>query len=239
MRRERKTDPSPKPVREKNAFLVVSIEVAIGLLLSILSFIFFINITERVLASSGNFDTALSQFIYSIRTPTLTAIMTVITAFGDVIVLGIITLIFIVLNWKTHKREAIIFTVVLVMTFIINVALKELIARPRPSIDPLFDMRTYSFPSGHAMSAFVFYALMARFIFYFTNKSELGFILAFCSIIMIFFVGLSRVYLGVHYTSDVVAGFVGGFWIVMTAILIERTLIFYRLFRERRGRTKK
>jgi undecaprenyl-diphosphatase len=232
---ERKTDPSPKPVREKNAALVVSIEIFVGLLLSILSFIFFIDITEAVLATSGNFDTALSQFIYSIRTPTLTTVMTVITTFGDVIVLGIVTLLFIILNWKRHKREAIIFTVVLVMTFIINVLLKEVIARPRPSIDPLFDMKTYSFPSGHAMSAFVFYALIARFIYHFTHKSELGFILAFCSIIMIFLVGLSRVYLGVHYTSDVIAGFIGGFWIVMTAILIERTLIFYRLFRERRG----
>jgi len=236
---ERKTDPSPKPVRKKNALLVVSIELFVGLLLSVLSFIFFLEITEKVLATSGNFDTGISEFIYSIRTPTLTTFFKAITLFGNEIILLAGTLAFILLNWKKHKREAIVFAVVLLMTLGINVLLKELVHRPRPTIDPLFDMHTYSFPSGHAMNSFVFYGLLFRFIYHFTHKSELGFILAFCSIIMIFLVGFSRVYLGVHYMSDVVAGFIGGFWIVITAILIERTLIFYRLFRERRSLEKK
>ncbi len=238
MSKAQTTSHSPKPEREKNAFLVVSIEVLVGLILSIVSFVFFLDITERFLASDGNFDTAISQFIYSIRTPTLTMVMTVITSFGDVILLIIATLLIIVLNWKKHKREAIVFVVVLVMTLIINVVLKEVIARPRPAIDPLADLESYSFPSGHSMSAFVFYTLIARLIYHSTHKSELGFMLAFLSILLIFLVGLSRIYLGVHYFSDVVAGFIGGFWIVVTAILIERTLIFYRLFRERRVATK-
>jgi undecaprenyl-diphosphatase len=235
MRGERVTDPSPKPVREKNASLVISLEILVGLTLSIISLMFFIDITERVLASSGSFDNAISQFFYSVRSPELTTIVKVITAFGDEIVLAVATLLFIVLNWKKHKREAIVFAVVLFMTLVINILVKETVARPRPAIDPLFKIDTYSFPSGHAMNAFVFYALIARFIFHFTHKSELGFMLAFCSIILIFLIGLSRVYLGVHYLSDVVAGFVGGFWIVITAILIERTLTFYRLFRARRA----
>lgn len=238
MSKAQPTSHSPKPEREKNAFLFVTIEVFVGLLLSILSFIFFLDLTERVLASNGNFDTAISQFVYSIRTPALTTIMTVITSFGDVILLIIATLLIIILNWKKHRREAIVFVVVLVMTLIINVALKEVIARPRPAIDPLADLESYSFPSGHSMSAFVFYALVARLIYHFTHKSELGFMLAFVSILLIFLVGLSRIYLGVHYLTDVVAGFIGGFWVVITAILIERTLIFYRLFRERRTATK-
>ena len=235
MREGRTTDTSPKPVREKNAFLLISVEIVVGLVLSILSFLLFVEITERVLATSGNVDTAVAQFFYSLRTPTLTTIVEGITLFGNEIVLIAGTLLFIIINWKKHRREAIVFAVVLGMTLIINVAIKEAIHRPRPIIDPLFHMHSYSFPSGHAMNSFVFYALLFRFIYHFTHKTELGFILAFCSIILIFLVGLSRVYLGVHYLSDVLAGFVGGFWIVITAILVERTLVFYRIFRNRNG----
>lgn len=232
------TDPSPKPVREKNALLDVSVEIVIGLVLSVLSLYFFIEITEKVIATSGYIDATVAQFFYHFRTPTLTTIVKGITLFGNEVVLIAGTLAFIVANWKKHRREAVVFAVVLAMTLVINLLLKEMIQRPRPSLDPLSDLQSYSFPSGHAMNAFVFYALLFRFIFHFTNRSELGFILAFCSIILIFLVGLSRVYLGVHYLSDVVGGFVGGFWVVITAILVERTLTFYRLFRGRRSPAK-
>ena len=221
-----------KPGSEQNALLLASLEILLGLALSTVSFYVFLTITEKVLATSGTLDTSIAQFVYSIRTPTLTVVMKIVTSFGDEVILAIATLVFIKLNWKERRREAIVFAAMLVMALVVNIVVKEVVHRPRPAIDPLFEMQTYSFPSGHAMNAIVFYTLIARYIFKWF-KSDLAFLLAYCSILMVFFVGFSRVYLGVHYLSDVLAGFVGGFFIVVTAILLERTLAFYRLYRSR------
>jgi undecaprenyl-diphosphatase len=50
--------------------------------------------------------------------------------------------------------------------------------------------------------------------------------------VLIFFIGLSRIYLGVHHPSDVLAGFIAGFWLLSTTIFIDKTIIFFRIIRE-------
>lgn len=107
--------------------------------------------------------------------------------------------------------------------FLVNYLMKISFHRPRPD-NPLIDkLHNFSFPSGHATSAFIFYGLIA----YITWKSSIpkGYrlLLAFLLISFALLIGFSRVYLRVHYPSDVMAGFCIGFaWLVFTIWLFEK-----------------
>ncbi|HEX6922907.1 MAG TPA: phosphatase PAP2 family protein, partial [Bacillales bacterium] len=91
--------------------------------------------------------------------------------------------------------------------------------RQRPEIHRLIEVTGYSFPSGHAMGSFVFYGMLGYFFILFL-KSE--YLKAGSTLLMaglIFMIGFSRVYLGVHYPSDVLAGFAaGGAWLTICII---------------------
>ena len=119
------------------------------------------------------------------------------------------------------------------MSALINYALKSVIQRPRPSFYPLLLESDYSFPSGHSMDSFVFYATLAYLVFHFTGNKEFAVVCSAFSIVLIIAIGISRIYLGVHYPTDVLAGYLGGLGWFTSVILIQKTLIFYKLFKEK------
>jgi undecaprenyl-diphosphatase len=103
----------------------------------------------------------------------------------------------------------------------IMIRLKELLARPRPLGEHLTYATGFSFPSGHAMVSTALYGFLAYLALqYIPGRS--GKIIAYILIILVFLIGISRVYLNVHYFSDVVAGFLLG------AIIL---LVFVRLLK--------
>jgi undecaprenyl-diphosphatase len=97
----------------------------------------------------------------------------------------------------------------------LNTLLKTWIARPRPSFaDPLATALYFSFPSGHAMMSLITYGLLAYFLFISLRSAWLRVPITAGLIGLILLIGVSRIYLGVHYLSDVAAGFaVGGLWL--------------------------
>jgi membrane-associated phospholipid phosphatase len=107
--------------------------------------------------------------------------------------------------------------------FFINYLMKLSFHRPRPP-DPLIDpLHNFSFPSGHATSAFIFYGLLSYLIW----KTDLpkAYKYVICAVLTLFslLIGFSRVYLRLHYPSDVAAGFCIGFaWILLTIYLMEK-----------------
>lgn len=220
-------------LKATKASAIIFFEIVGGIILSLFSLLVFIDIAKDVLEKEGAFiDNAISQFIYSFRNPILTDIMLAISFLGAAFILEVATILIIILAWKKHKREAVLFTSVLAMGMILNYLLKILIQRPRPDLAPLLNLEhSYSFPSGHAMNSFIFYSLVSYFVFHFTRKKRLSAIVSVLSLILIFLIGFSRIYLGVHYPSDVIAGFIVGFWVFVTTILIERTIVFFHLFR--------
>jgi len=200
-----------------NSSLIIFLEILIGIFLSIFSFLIFIKI----------------GLIFNFRSPLLTEIMTIISFFGSGIFLITASLVIILfLSIRNHKKEGVLFSFILLMGFIINNLLKILTKRPRPDVSPLLFEPTYSFPSGHSMNAFVFYASISYFIFHFTKNKKLAILISAFSIILIFLIGISRIYLGVHFPTDVIAGFIGGFWWFITAILLRQTINFYKFFKE-------
>jgi len=213
-------------------YSLIFVEIIVGMFVSISSFIYFITFTEDVLAKQKLFtDTVISQSIYSLRTPELTSVMQFLSFLGGEFILFASVVITVALLLKGCKREAGLFSFAILFGFFLNNIIKYLLKVPRPTIDPLVIESFYSFPSGHAMSSFIFYGILAYLVFHFTRKKRISLIATLLSLTIIFLIGLSRVYLGVHYRSDVLAGFVAGFWWLVTVILVDKTVFFYQGFK--------
>ena len=107
--------------------------------------------------------------------------------------------------------------------YLINAALKEMFQRVRPA-DPLLDpLRNFSYPSGHASSGIIFYGLLAYLIW----QSDVSMLAKYISSILLIgfalLIGFSRIYLGMHYASDVAAGFCLGFsWLIISLWVVNR-----------------
>lgn len=212
-------------------------EMVFGIFLSITSFLIFTKLAKDVLEKDHfGFDTSITNLVFQFRNPFVTKTMFVLSQFGNDFVLVFSFLVIIFLIRKKFKHEAKLFGFILAMGFLINTFLKILIGRPRPESAPLIIEQSYSFPSGHSMNSLVFYATIAYFIFRFTRNKKLSLFISTICISLIILIGISRIYLGVHYPSDVLAGFIAGFWWFVTALVLEKTIIFYRMFRELKGK---
>ena len=123
---------------------------------------------------------------------------------GSPYVLILLTLLSFLLK---NKKLSFIITANLGLITIINQVLKFIVKRPRPSDLFLIVETGYSFPSGHSMVSLSFYGLLIYFIYkYFKNKKLKIFLITLLSLIIVL-IGVSRVYLGVHFVSDVISGF--------------------------------
>jgi len=136
---------------------------------------------------------------------TLTPIVKIITNFSSVIYLTIITIILIIFI-KDKKIKLSIIVNLIIITFF-NQILKFVLQRPRPDNFRIIDESGYSFPSGHAMVSMAFYGYLIYLIYINIKNKYLKYSLIFILTCLIIIIGISRIYLGVHYTSDVVAGF--------------------------------
>lgn len=109
-------------------------------------------------------------------------------------------------NW----RIPLFATIVVLSTFLVNIVLKNLFARLRPDETlRLVEISegSLSYPSGHSMTAIAFYGFLALLVIRTKVKSYLKVLINLVLIVLILVVGISRIYLGVHYPSDVLAGF--------------------------------
>jgi undecaprenyl-diphosphatase len=182
----------------------------------------FIELTDELAENDlGSFDDGISKFVQSFRNDTLTSFFTFITNLGDRNAYITITVVLGGFLWFRFKNWK--FTVqtvsVLLLATLSNIAIKNLIHRARPLTEHLVDVNTLSYPSGHSMSAMAFYG----FLVYLSLTSNMARLLKICLstllIILVCSIGLSRIYLGVHFPSDVAAGFMGGLiWVTLCAI---------------------
>ncbi|KKQ30089.1 MAG: Phosphoesterase PA-phosphatase related protein [Candidatus Shapirobacteria bacterium GW2011_GWE1_38_10] len=171
-------------------------------------------------------DQQIANLFYSWRSPILTGIMIFITNLGStliIVVLGLV--IFWLISRRDLKKEAWRFLMTLSGGAIMNNLLKEIIKRPRPLlISPLVNETTYSFPSGHTMNATVLYLLIVFYIFKFLKGNRFKWVYASSLMCLVVLIGMSRIYLGVHSPSDVVAGFLAGVLWLITVVLVEKLM---------------
>lgn len=151
-------------------------------------------------------DSVIYDFIDSyFISDSMTSFIKVLTNIGDVLcIVGIsICLLFLFKNNKI--RASIIINLIIVA--IMNVGLKHLFMRNRPALNVLVNESGYSFPSGHSMIGVVFYGYLIYLIYRFISNSKIKWLLISLLSIIIVIIGFSRIYLGVHYASDVIGGF--------------------------------
>ena len=149
-----------------------------------------------------------------------TEIVKVITNITSPIMV-IITLLILVLAIKDKKIKISLVINLLGIT-IINNLIKVIIARPRPEINKLVTETGYSFPSGHSITSMVFYGYLVFLTYKYINNKKIKIPLIIFLILLIPTIGLSRIYLGVHYTSDVLCGFLLGIIYLILFISISK-----------------
>ena len=173
-------------------------------------------ITISVLVSSNNIGFYDEFFINVIRdiTDIKTSVFRIITDFGDYFILTLITALIFVKN----RKYGIYVFINLLLASLINSGLKLMFLRERPT-DMLIDIGGYSYPSGHSFVSVAFYGLLIYLVTKSSFKNKTKNITIIFLSLLILLIGTSRIYLGVHYPSDVLGGFIGG--IIYLIIFIE------------------
>ncbi|MFA4960275.1 MAG: phosphatase PAP2 family protein [Candidatus Pacearchaeota archaeon] len=168
------------------------------------------------------FDTALNLYMQSVENPLFTQISKFMDLTFDPLILIFLSLIIsFYLFCKGSKKEGIVFSTSMIIMAILLQSLKEIFKRARP-LNSLIIQEGYSLPSGHSMASIVFFGLIAYFI---SRKKSFNIKILSCVIfgILTLLTGLSRIYLRVHWTTDVLAGFlIGGIILAIAIIAIRR-----------------
>ena len=135
----------------------------------------------------------------------LTPIVKLITWFGSATCIVPLTVILFILI--KNRKTGLVIGINLVIVTLLNQLLKFILQRPRPTDFRIIDESGYSFPSGHSMVSMAFYGFLIYLIYKNVKNKYLKVVLISFLSLLIVMIGISRIYLGVHYTSDVLAGF--------------------------------
>ncbi len=170
-----------------------------------LFFVIFLAIAEDVFEQEiFEFDSVVYKFLVNNRNEVLNNFFKIITQFGSAIVLIIITILCVI--FIRDKKYKILVPANLVTIAIINIVLKNFFLRPRPNELRLIEETGYSFPSGHAMASTAFYGLLIYIAHEKIENKILRNTICIMLGLLILLISVSRIYVGVHYTSDVIAG---------------------------------
>lgn len=173
-------------------------------------------------------DNEVYEFIYSSESFITTSIMLGATKVGEVWAMLCISLLLVAyLMLKRHKIEALFFALTMALSGILNPALKNIFDRERPTLLRLIDITGFSFPSGHAMGSTAYFGSGIYLLNRLNQGNSKGILIGLCAA-MILLISISRVYLGVHYPTDIIAGIIGGvFCIILSTLLLRNKLINY------------
>jgi len=192
----------------------------------------FIELTEFLKSEFlVSYDTLISDLVLSYRSPFLTKYFIFVTNVGDamgyLVVFVTCSLLFYFLfkSWK-YVAQLIL---VMVLSLSSNLILKNFVNRARPGVEHLVEVETLSYPSGHAMMAMAFYGLLIYLIYQFDISKVYKSILIPLLIVLILSICISRIYLGVHYPSDIAGGFIAGLiWVVFCVMIFNLIKVFKR-----------
>ncbi len=200
--------------------------LTVGFALALLALTVFGWLAENVYDEEATIlDDSLGPYLHGYSAPALDTAMRFASLVGSLMVIGpLFVLVAVWLLRLGRAREALFLAVALVGGIVLNQSMKVFFQRPRPVLSWAEAIPEYSFPSGHAMNSFIFYASLAVIAWVVLGRRR-G-IAAFCvAFVIVFTVGGSRIYLGHHYFSDVLSGYSAGLlWLLIsvTAVLGRR-----------------
>ncbi|MBQ6323430.1 MAG: phosphatase PAP2 family protein [Bacilli bacterium] len=175
--------------------------ISLTLLFLLLFLVFmYLTLTNKL----NGFDKNIYEFITKKPSIFLDNYFKVLTNLGNFIVIIIIMIIFLII---LDKQNGIKLAIVLLSSQILNRVLKEIIKRPRPNYYHLIKEKGFSFPSGHSMAAMALYGFLIYIVISKIKNKYLKTIFIILLVYIILTIGISRIYLGVHYPSDVLCGY--------------------------------
>ncbi|WP_027623138.1 phosphatase PAP2 family protein [Clostridium lundense] len=187
----------------------------IGIILAFISIVVFVNIIQYYFKNKGKLymDIWAINYAKSIESDSLSNFFKTITNIGNPASVIVITIIIVIaLYFKKMKNESIFFGLNILGVWLFNEALKASFRRDRPSLK-LIKATGYSLPSGHAMVFLAFSILASYLILLYLNNRLTAYLITVCLVLLAIIIGASRVYLRVHYLSDVLAGWSAAlFW---------------------------
>ncbi len=215
--------------RKEHILFIISLLIAA--VISVFLLDYFLDLTEQLENDQlASLDRQVTEWIFAFRSDLLTPVITAVTHMGDRnAYIIMVPFIGILLYLKGHRwRLTIQGVIVLLSASLLNIWIKNEISRPRPGQDlHLVEVHSYSFPSGHSMSAIAFYGFLVYLTFKLVTIQWLKYVLIILESLLILGIGMSRVYLGVHYPSDVLAGFTAGLFWLLVCIALFRAIHFY------------
>jgi undecaprenyl-diphosphatase len=191
-----------------------------GLVLAALFAWLFAVVFEGVLvrAPITQFDRMVAVALNERAYPLFTQVMKVVTFFGGGVWVATVCVVGVaILAWRKMWRDALLLLTSVAGAALLMTVLKVLVQRPRPDfIEPLVHAGGYSFPSGHATTSAALYLTLGLLAAGWVKRWETRIYILLGTLAVIALIGFSRLYLGVHYVSDVLAGFaLGAFWVTL------------------------
>src|SRR4051794_11357652 len=201
--------------------LAITIELAAGLLLSLGVITAFAQITDEVIeGESRRFDTVVLLWIHGHSPDWLGGPMRVVTALGYYwVVIPLFLTAVLGFYLKGRKISAALLAIATVGSVVLTTVLKDVFQRTRPKLfDSGYTASFYSFPSGHATVAVGFYGTLTLLVAW-RLRGFWRWAVATAGVILVLLIGFSRLYLGVHYPTDVLAGFLAApLWVSVVGI---------------------
>jgi membrane-associated phospholipid phosphatase len=219
-------------MRADRFYTTVGIFLVVGVVIAVAGTLAFAELGEHVRSgSTQKFDVAILQWFGAHHTPLLTSAAVELTYLGTGTVVLMIVGVAALFLWHTeHKHSARLLLAAVAGNILLNGALKFVFHRPRPDV---FAWQTVavssSFPSGHAMSATVCYGTVAYLVARLQKHHWSRALTLTGAVILIFLICVTRLYLGVHYPSDVLAGMLVGLaWAAFCMATLEASLVIAR-----------
>lgn len=212
-------------INENTKIGITVLLLAAGLGFSALFIVLFSEIAEEAMEQeTWLFDSAIIGFFQSIESYVLDVLMIATTEMGSVWFVTAFSIAVIGLLWfKERDKWGILFFLIAVGGGgLLTLLLKNLYERERPSINPEIDAIGFSFPSGHSMGSVIFYGFVMYLVLR-SSRSELfkGLAISMMGVLVVL-IGISRIYLGAHFPSDVLAGFIAGaIWLILSILALE------------------
>lgn len=164
----------------------------------------------------NQFDHTVIRYVQGMEAPWLTQIMKTFTWLGEgwrVVTITLVVMAFLYFKLN-HRRELLFLVWICGGSALLNTLLKAIFHRARPTIHRIIEETGYSFPSGHSMAAFSLYGALAYLLWKHAPTVLSRILLLIVSAFFILSIGVSRIYLGVHYPSDVLGGYLAsGVWL--------------------------
>lgn len=189
------------------------------------TFVFAFISHEAVREKEEVFDQRVATFLNDHLNPTTIPVMRFITFFGSTkFLLPAYSTMVIFLLAKRKRRDAINVLILAISSTGLLFGLKNFYHRSRPEL-PLFDsLRSFSFPSGHALCSFIFCSILSYFTYKSSIRNFYKWLIAAFLLIFSLLIGLSRIVLRMHYATDVIAGFsLGLAWVILSVWIFNKT----------------